>query len=104
MVAVVMRRTMQAELCLHPYRLSEQGPENDLIQGEGESLPACEQWELPNMLLHNLWDNIIVDNAMKNRLLSYCSSSIQFSDAKIDPDIISWNRSGTYLLYFIQIK
>lgn len=30
---------------------------------------------------------------MKNRLLSYCSSSIQFSDAKIDPDIISWNRS-----------
>lgn len=56
------------------------------------------------MLLHNLWDNIIVDNAMKNRLLSYCSSSIQFSDAKIDPDIISWNRSGTYLLYFIQIK
>ena len=44
------------------------------------------------MLLHNLWDNIIVDNAMKNRLLSYCSSSIQFSDAKINPDIISWNR------------
>jgi hypothetical protein len=80
-------------LCLHPYRLSEQGPENDFIQGEGESLPACEQWELPNMLLRNLWDNIIVDNAMKNRLLSYCSSSIQFSDAKIDPDIISWNRS-----------
>lgn len=53
------------------------------------------------MLLHNLWDNIIVDNSMKNRLLSYCSSSIQFSDAKIDPDIISWNRSENVFIDFI---
>ena len=63
-----------------------------LGESEGESLPACEQWELPNIYLHNLWDSIIIDNTIKNKLLSYCSSSIQFSDARIDTDIISWNR------------
>jgi hypothetical protein len=81
----------QAELCLHPYRLSMQGPENDFLEGE-EELPAAEQWELPNSLLNNLWGSIVIDNAVKARLLSYCSSSIRFSEARIDTDIISWNR------------
>lgn len=81
----------QAELCLHPYRLSTQGPENDFMEGE-EELPAAEQWELPNALLNNLWSSIVIDSVVKTRLLSYCSSSIRFSEAKIDTDIISWNR------------
>ena len=81
----------QAELCLHPYRLSTQGPENDFMEGE-EELPAAEQWELPNALLNNLWGSIVIDSVLKTRLLSYCSSSIRFSEAKIDTDIISWNR------------
>lgn len=81
----------QAELCLHPYRLSAQGPENDFMEGE-EELPAAEQWELPNALLNNLWSSIVIDSVLKTRLLSYCSSSIRFSEAKIDTDIISWNR------------
>jgi len=81
----------QAELCLHPYRLSTQGPENGFMEGE-EELPAAEQWELPNALLNNLWGSIVIDSVLKTRLLSYCSSSIRFSEAKIDTDIISWNR------------
>jgi Cdc6-like AAA superfamily ATPase len=81
----------QADVCLHLYRLCDQGPEEDFLEGE-EELPAAEQWELPNALLNNLWDSIIIDAAVKNRLLSYCSSSIQFSEARVDTDIISWNR------------
>ena len=81
----------QAELCIHAHRLSEQGNESDFIEGE-EALPACEQWELPNIFLRGLWESIIVDDVIKNRLISYCSSSIQFSEALIDPNIISWNR------------
>jgi hypothetical protein len=81
----------QAELCIHPFRLCEQGPENDFLEGE-EELPAAEQWELPNALLHNLWDSIVIESSIKTRLLSYCSSSIRFSEARIDTDIISWNR------------
>ena len=89
----------QAQVCLHVFRLSEQPPESDYLEmddqqggGSGEQLPASEQWELPNALLHGLWDSIVVDPAVKSRLLSYCSTSIQFSEAQVDSDIISWNR------------
>lgn len=81
----------QAELCIHAYRLSEQANESDFIEGE-ENLPACDQWELPNIFLHGLWDSIIVEDVIKNRLIGYCSSSMQFSEAEVDPNIISWNR------------
>lgn len=81
----------QAQLCIHAFRLSDQGPESDFLDGE-EELSAAEQWELPNSMLSGLWDSIVIDSVIKNRLLSYCSSSIQFSDARIDSNIISWNR------------
>ena len=81
----------QATLCIHTYRLSDQDPDSDYLEGE-EELPASLQWELPNKYLNGLWNSIVIDTTIKNRLLSYCSSSIQFSDCKIDPNIISWNR------------
>jgi hypothetical protein len=82
----------QAEVCLHLYRLVEQGAESDFLAGEEEEHCAAIQWELPNAALHGFWDSIIVNPMVKQRLLSYCSSSIQFSDARIDSDIVSWNR------------
>lgn len=86
----------QAELCLHAFKLSEQECEKDYLEGESD-LPACDQWELPNKNLNGFWDTIIVEDDIKNSLLGYCDSSMQFSDAGIDSNIISWNRIG--LLY-----
>ena len=40
----------------------------------------------------NLWESVIVDDHIKQQLQGYCSSSMQFSDHKIDTTIISWNR------------
>jgi predicted DNA-binding ribbon-helix-helix protein len=81
----------QAQLCIHAFRMSDQEPEKDFIEGEDE-LPACEQWELPNRHLCGLWDSIVVEESIKQRLLGYCTTSLLFSTAAIDPTIISWNR------------
>jgi pachytene checkpoint protein 2 len=81
----------QAELLVHAYRLSDQEPEKDFIEGE-EELPAAEQWELPNRMLAGLWESIIVESSIKQRLLGYCTTSLHFSTARVDPTIISWNR------------
>lgn len=81
----------QAELLLHIIRLSEQPPEKDCLDGE-DNLPATELWELPNRMLNGLWESIIVESSIKQRLLGYCGTSIQFADAGVDPSIISWNR------------
>ena len=61
------------------------------------SLPACEQWELPNKYLEGLWESIVVPDSIKNQLLGYCDTSIRFSDANVDSNIICWNRMA--LLY-----
>jgi SpoVK/Ycf46/Vps4 family AAA+-type ATPase len=81
----------QAELMIHPYKTSDQEPDRDYLEGEDE-LPASTQWELPNALLEGLWDSIIVDDAIKQSLIGYCDTSIQFADAGVDQTIISWNR------------
>ena len=71
--------------------MSDQEPEKDFMDGE-EELPAAEQWELPNRHLSGLWESIVVDDAVKDRMLGYCTTSLLFSSAAIDPTIISWNR------------
>ena len=81
----------QAELYFIIYKLLDHEPEKDYIDGEDESA-AFNQWELPNKHLHGLWDSIIVDSELKAKLLSYCDSSIRFTEASIDSNIISWNR------------
>lgn len=81
----------QAELIVHAFRFSNQDCEKDFLEGE-EDIPATEQWELPNLNLLGLWDSVVVEDAIKSKLLGYCDSSLQFGDAGIDSTIISWNR------------
>ena len=81
----------QAKILVHAYRLCEQEPEKDYLEGE-ESLSAAEQWELPNKYLEGLWESIVVDESIKSKLLGYCDTSIQFADARVDPVVIGWNR------------
>ena len=86
----------QAELLVHVYTFSSAEPEKDFLDGE-EEVHAVEQWELPNSILDGLWDSIVVEHNIKESLLGYCDTSMAFSDAGIDPNIISWNRMA--LLY-----
>jgi hypothetical protein len=81
----------QADLFIHPYKLVEQAPENDYLEGE-EELPVAEQIELPNIFLRGLWESIIVEESIKMQLLSYSCTSILFAESEIDPNIISWNK------------
>ena len=81
----------QADLHIHCFRLCAAEPDKDFLDGE-EDLPAFEQWELPNVGLQGLWDSIITEPSTKSRLLGYCDSSVRFSDAGVDTNIISWNR------------
>ena len=81
----------QADLFVHAFRLVEQPPENDYLEGE-EELPVAEQLELPNKYLHGLWESIVIDESIKQQLLSYSCTSILFAESQIDPNIISWNK------------
>lgn len=81
----------KAGFIFHFYKLYENGPEKDFLDGE-EELPACEHWELPNRYLMNLWDAIVCESEIKRHLLGYASSAMMFTHANVNDDIISWNR------------
>ena len=81
----------QAEFIIHIFRLSHNLCEKEFIENE-DDLPAAEQWELPNMYLSGYWDSVVVDQIIKKRLLGYTSTSMQFSDAQVNTDIITCNR------------
>lgn len=81
----------KAELVFHCYRLVDAGPEKDFLDGE-DDLPACDQWELPNKMLSSLWETIVCDGDIKRTLLGYASTAMIFTNARVDPDVVSWNR------------
>lgn len=81
----------QADIYYTVYKLLDQEPEKDFLDGEDDAA-AFEQWELPNKHLQGIWNSIVVDKDIKRKLIGYCDSSIRFAEASIDPSIISWNR------------
>ena len=83
----------QAELNIHVYREIDIEPEHDILEAEeGDDVPAFEQWRLPHKSLQGLWESIEVSADVKARLLGYCDTSIAFSEAGVDNNVISWNR------------
>jgi pachytene checkpoint protein 2 len=81
----------EAQMFVHVFKLCDTEPDQEFLENEDE-LPAFCQWELPNIALQNTWDNIIVENRIKQRLLGYCDTSVRFSNSNVDPNIVVWNR------------
>lgn len=55
---------------------------------------------LPSASLDELWESLIYDTRVKKNVLDYATTAMLFSDSKVNPHIISWNRSGGFLLLF----
>eukprot|EP00605_Chrysophyceae_sp_TOSAG23-4_P002239 GSChrysophyteH1.ASY1.ANO1.2483.1 assembled CDS len=81
----------QADLRIHVFRLCDTEPDKDFLDGE-DDLPAFEQWELPNTRLTGLWDSVVTEDGIKERMLGYAETSVAFSEARVNSTIISWNR------------
>jgi DNA polymerase III delta prime subunit len=83
----------QAILFVHAYVMLQKGSKKDYLdENEQGDLPAYEEWQLPNQAFDGLWDSIVVNDSIKRKLLGYCATSAQFSEAEVDSNIISWNR------------
>jgi hypothetical protein len=84
----------QAELAIHVFQMSEEGPSEEGTEGEdgGESVTACTQWVLPALEFKGMWDSLIYEAEIKNHLLEYTSTAMLFSDKHVDSALISCNR------------
>ena len=65
-------------------------PQND---EDGDSdVPAASVLELPSLSLEGVWDTLIYEGEVKEKLLGYIYSTMLFSDASVDFNIVTWNR------------
>ncbi|GAA5974715.1 hypothetical protein JCM11641_007236 [Rhodosporidiobolus odoratus] len=54
--------------------------------------PAASVLELPSLSLEGVWDTLIYDGDVKGKLLNYIYSTLLFSDAMVDFNVVTWNR------------
>ncbi|GFS43196.1 pachytene checkpoint protein 2 homolog [Nephila pilipes] len=71
------------------YTFNSSAPEIEETEDEQQ---ISTQWILPTQEFHGLWDSLIYDSEVKDELLNYVGTALDFSDKSVDPTIVSWNR------------
>ncbi|XP_062169002.1 pachytene checkpoint protein 2 homolog isoform X2 [Alnus glutinosa] len=80
----------QVKPVVHVFQLSEEGPCEDL-SGDGQ-LSTFNEWILPAKEFDGMWESLIFESGLKQRLLRYAASALLFSEKGVDPFLVSWNR------------
>lgn len=80
----------QVKPVVHVYQLIEEGPCEEL-GGDGQP-SSFNEWILPAIEFDGMWESLIYESGLKQRLLRYAASALLFSEKGVDPFLVSWNR------------
>lgn len=89
------------DFIIYAYHTASQDDIEELMANEAEGAGeessqddtmAATVLELPNASLDGSWEMLFYENQMKEKLLRYIYTTLIYSDAKVDTNIISWNR------------
>ncbi|XP_042499041.1 pachytene checkpoint protein 2 homolog isoform X2 [Macadamia integrifolia] len=80
----------QVKPVVHVFQLSEEGPGEE---SSGDSqLSSFNEWILPAKEFDGMWESLIYEVGLKQRLLRYAASALLFTEKGVDPFLVSWNR------------
>ncbi|KAK9119844.1 hypothetical protein Scep_017937 [Stephania cephalantha] len=80
----------QVKPVVHVFQLSEEGPGEE-ASGDGQ-LSSFNEWILPAKEFDGMWESLIYESGLKQRLLRYAASALVFTDKGVNPFLVSWNR------------
>ncbi|RCV34125.1 hypothetical protein SETIT_7G138000v2 [Setaria italica] len=80
----------QVKPVVHVFQLSEDGPGEE--PGEDDTLSSFNEWALPAKEFDGLWESLLYEVGLKQRLLRYAASALLFTERCVDPYLVSWNR------------
>ncbi|KAK9117313.1 hypothetical protein Sjap_016260 [Stephania japonica] len=80
----------QVKPVVHVFQLSEEGPGEE-ASGDGQ-LSSFNEWILPAKEFDGMWESLIYELGLKQRLLRYAASALVFTDKGVNPFLVSWNR------------
>lgn len=80
----------QVKPVVHVFQLSEEGPCEEL-SGDGQ-LSTFNEWILPAKEFNGMWESLIYESGLKQRLLRYAASALLFTEKGVNSFLVSWNR------------
>lgn len=80
----------QVKPVVQVFQLSEEGPCEE-ISGDGQ-LSSFNEWILPAKEFDGMWESLIYESGLKQRLLRYAASALMFTEKGVNPFLVSWNR------------
>ncbi|KAM0940849.1 putative ClpA/B family, AAA+ ATPase domain, ATPase, AAA-type, core [Dioscorea sansibarensis] len=75
---------------VHVFQLNDEGPGEEL-SGD-DMLSSFNEWVLPAREFDGMWESLIYETGLKQRLLRYAASALLFTERGVDPCLVSWNR------------
>ena len=86
--------TAEYDCHVHIFRLSEEETAIEEIDdgGDNEWTAGCDSLPLPHKQLEGLWESLILEIGLKQRLLDYAQSALLFSDRAVSSHLVHWNR------------
>ena len=81
------------QLHVFVYQLNEDaaGVEED-EEEDGAAGVSYRDWALPATEFGGAWEALVYDSDVKARLLRYCTAALRFADARVDAQLVSFNR------------
>ncbi|ESQ54848.1 hypothetical protein EUTSA_v10025089mg [Eutrema salsugineum] len=80
----------QVKPVVHAFQLTEEGPCEEL--GADGQPASFNEWILPAKEFDGLWESLIYESGLKQRLLRYAASALLFTQKGVNPNLVSWNR------------
>ncbi|CAL0327663.1 unnamed protein product [Lupinus luteus] len=80
----------QVKPVVHVFQLSEEGPSEE-ISSDGQT-STFNEWTLPAKEFDGMWESLMYESGLKQRLLRYAASALLFTEKCVDPFLVSWNR------------
>ncbi|TMW51386.1 hypothetical protein DOY81_003510 [Sarcophaga bullata] len=59
---------------------------------DSDTVPSSSHWILPSQAFEGLWENLVYDKGLKEKLLKFALSALLFSQHNVNHNIISCNR------------
>jgi SpoVK/Ycf46/Vps4 family AAA+-type ATPase len=76
---------------VHIHRLYDEEVAEETTDDDEETV-AFQMWLLPARVLDRLWENLLFEDNVKQRLLQYVTSAMLFASAGVDAQVVAWNR------------
>ena len=80
-------------LRVHVYQLIDEEPADEGLSGDDTGgQVSYRDYALPSRTFAGMWEALTYDGDIKAKLLRYAGSTLVFSDAAVDPQLVSFNR------------